>query len=603
MRKALFFQAAVAVCLALELGLAGNARAQWIAFNDYAPGLGTHSNASISALSGAVALRNISNGAPVGVTVTVANTGAAAGAIQGRPDYGTPAHIVFDGYVDLAGKPNPGIELNTATNILTYTFSGLDPNSEYNFEGTAIRGDWNHVNRWSIFEITGAASFTSRHSPGALTTAEVSTLTASQVVIQTGFNIQGVLAWWEHIRPAGNGTFSVTCKHYTNTVPTGSSAGPKGYGITGFRLEKAATYSGRTNVPPRVPSVEPSTINGVGNVFVILMENHDWATIKGQPECPYINSLLPMASYCNQYYSALGVHPSEPNYLWLISGTNFGIRSDDPPSLNHQSSTRTLFNQLDAAGISWKAYQEDITGTTCPDVDSGNYAVRHDPFVFFDSVRNNSAYCLSHVRPYSEFARDLTNNSVARFNFISPNVTNDMHDLTPGSTSTRIQGDMWLSHEVPKILASPAYTNGGALFLTFDEGSSETDGPIGMIVLSPRAKGQGYNNNRLYTHSSTLRTFQEIFGVKPYLADAAYASSLGDLFKAIRVTSASWVANSFQLTVTNLVAGKTNYLQACPTLGATPWSTIATNVAVSSSQTFTDSDPSDRRFYRVVELP
>ena len=83
-----------------------------MAFNDYAPGLGTHRYASISGLSGAVALRNISNGAPVGVTVTVANTGAAAGAIQGHPDYGTPADILFDGYVDLAGKPNPDFRLS-----------------------------------------------------------------------------------------------------------------------------------------------------------------------------------------------------------------------------------------------------------------------------------------------------------------------------------------------------------------------------------------------------------------------------------------------------------------------------------------------------------
>src|SRR5439155_4019464 len=228
-------------------------------------------------------------------------------------------------------------------------------------------------------------------------------------------------------------------------------------------------------------------------------------------------------------------------------------RSDDPPSLNHQSSTKTLFNLLDSAGISWKSYQEDITGTICPDADSGNYAVRHNPFVFFDSVRNKLSYCLSHVRPYTEFARDLTNNAVARFNFITPNLTNDMHNLVAGGTSTRVQGDAWLSHEVPKILSSPAYTNGGALFLTFDEGSSETDGPIAMIVLSPRAKGRGYNNNLFYTHGSALRTFQDIFAVRPYLADAAYARNLSDLFKTIRLTSAHFTANSIELTVTNVI--------------------------------------------------
>ena len=66
------------------------------------------------------------------------------------------------------------------------------------------------------------------------------------------------------------------------------------------------------------------------------------------------------------------------------------------------------------------------------------------------------------------------------------------------------------------------------LFITFDE--SETgDGPIGLIVVSPFAK-PGYSNSAAYTHSSTLRTLQEIFGVTPFLGDAANAIDLGDLF-------------------------------------------------------------------------
>src|SRR5258708_7124010 len=254
----------------------------------------------------------------------------------------------------------------------------------------------------------------------------------------------------------------------------------------------------------------------IKTVFIILMENHNWSTILASPNCPYINNtLLPMASYCSQYYNPPGIHPSEPNYLWLVAGTNFGILNDDSPAANHQSSTATLFKQLDQAGISWKTYQENITGLNCPDTDSYPYAFRHNPFVFFDSVRNNLPYCTNHVRPYPDMARDLQSNTVARYNFITPNVTNDMHDLIPGGTSTRIQGDHWLSLEIPKILTSQAYSNNGAIFITWDEGTSG-DGPIGMIVLSPVAKGHGYNNSIHYTHSSTVRTMQDIFGLRPY---------------------------------------------------------------------------------------
>jgi len=83
---------------------------------------------------------------------------------------------------------------------------------------------------------------------------------------------------------------------------------------------------------------------------------------------------------------------------------------------------------------------------------------------------------------------------------------------------------------VPLILNSAAYQRGGALFITWDE-ANEGDGPIGMIVLSPVAKGGGYSNQIHYTHGSTLRTIQEIFSVTPLLGDAGKETDLSDLFK------------------------------------------------------------------------
>ena len=82
---------------------------------------------------------------------------------------------------------------------------------------------------------------------------------------------------------------------------------------------------------------------------------------------------------------------------------------------------------------------------------------------------------------------------------------------------------------MPAILNSVAYQNGGALFITWDE-AANGDGPIGTIVLSPFAKGNGYNNSIYYDHGSTLRTFEEIFGVMPLLNDAANQKDLRDLF-------------------------------------------------------------------------
>ncbi len=288
-------------------------------------------------------------------------------------------------------------------------------------------------------------------------------------------------------------------------------------------------------IPTDPAAASPSPTTNIQTVFIILMENHNWSQIKGSKYAPYINkTLLPMASHAEQYFNPPGIHPSLPNYLWLEAGTNFGILDDNPPSLDHQSTTMHLVTLLQTSGISWKAYEENIdaNGTdTCPLTDSGLYAVRHDPFVYFDDVTNsldpNSANCIAHVRPYTELATDLTNGTVARYNFITPNLCDDMHDRCKDNPIE--QGDIWLSKNVPTILKSTAFKTAGALFITWDEAATG-DGPIGMIVLSPFAKGNGYSNSIHYTHGSTLRTMEEIFGVTPLLGDAANETDLSDLF-------------------------------------------------------------------------
>src|SRR5258708_2466828 len=277
------------------------------------------------------------------------------------------------------------------------------------------------------------------------------------------------------------------------------------------------------------PAAVPHASGPISTVFVIVMENHDWSQIKDNPLAPYINgTLLPMSSYAEQYFSPAGIHPSLPNYLWLEAGDNFGILNDGLPAVNHQSTTDHLVTLLENAGLTWTAYQEDITGTECPLTNVMGYAPKHNPMVYFDDVTDanspTSAHCIAHIRPYSELETALANDTVARYNFITPNLCNDMHDCGVDV------GDAWLAHEVPKILSSAAYRSGGALFLTWDEGAGGSDGPVGFIALSPFAKGNGYSNSIYYTHSSTLRTVENIFGLSPLLGDAANAADLSDLF-------------------------------------------------------------------------
>lgn len=271
-------------------------------------------------------------------------------------------------------------------------------------------------------------------------------------------------------------------------------------------------------------------------VFVIVMENHNWSSIYGSRSAPYINGLLMQGAHAEAYYNPPGLHPSEPNYLWMEAGTSFGVSDDADPATNHQESDAHLTYLLDQAGISWKSYQEGIDGTDCPLFSYNHYAAKHNPMIFFDDVTDggdrNSANCIAHVRPYHELTDDLAHGQAARYNFITPDTCDDMHDYLGCETLDSVHnGDRWLAQALPPILASDAYQRGGVVFITWDEGAGASDGPIGMIVLSPDAK-PGYASMAHYTHSSLLRTLQDMLGVLPYLGDAANAADLSDLFTA-----------------------------------------------------------------------
>ena len=334
-------------------------------------------------------------------------------------------------------------------------------------------------------------------------------------------------------------------------------------------------------------------LRSVKTVFIIVMENHNWSQFKGAANAPYINNtLLPQASHAEQYYNPPGLHPSLPNYLWLEAGTNFGITNDNDPSSNHQSTTAHLVTQLTSAGISWKSYQEDISGTTCPLTSVNKYAPKHDPFVYFDDVTNtndpNSANCITHVRPFTEMAADLQNNTVAQYVFITPNLCDDGHDSCAPVSDPIRQTDNWLAANVPAILNSTAYQSGGALFITWDEGVGG-DGPIGMIVLSPFAKGGGYFNSIHYTHGSMLRTAEEIFGVS-LLADAAVQTDLSDLFGApappAAPASLSATAGDGQVALSWAAsAGATSYNVKRSAVSGGPYAPVASVTATSYTDT------------------
>jgi len=349
----------------------------------------------------------------------------------------------------------------------------------------------------------------------------------------------------------------------------------------------------------------------VKTVFVIAMENHNWTQPSTQTSpqqifqntaAPFINSLVDGTSgisdqvaFANGYInSGVGVHPSEPNYIWAEAGSNFGVKNDDDPYHADctpdtvQSTNQHLSAFLTVARKSWKSYQEDtdvdLTSNTPLPVDSWtvplfshsghftsppgvnaynysnqyNYAAKHNPMVFFAdtnggcNITNSNPLRLNYA-PLQQLALDLANNTVADYNWITPNQYNDQHTTLTnrygqypdsGSTadSARIaQGDNFLARIVPLIMASDAYQDHGLIVLWWDEseGGDDPSRTLPFIVISKdvhnNVNGTPYSNTIQYSHSSFLRTMQEIFNVDPprytWLGGAATAADLSDLFK------------------------------------------------------------------------
>src|SRR5215475_12105314 len=126
-------------------------------------------------------------------------------------------------------------------------------------------------------------------------------------------------------------------------------------------------------------SAHAVSYTNIQTVFLFVMENVTWSEIAGSTKPPYINNfLLPQSSYASNMFIVPGTFGSLPQYLWLESGTNWGVTSDsNDPSVHHFSTTNHFAIQLQNAGISWKSYQESISGTTCPTTSSGLYAAWH----------------------------------------------------------------------------------------------------------------------------------------------------------------------------------------------------------------------------------
>jgi TPR repeat protein len=285
------------------------------------------------------------------------------------------------------------------------------------------------------------------------------------------------------------------------------------------------------------------------------MENKDASLIYGNTShAPYINDvLLTLGARATNFRDELPHLDSEPHYLWMEAGTNVfpdhTFESNENPSeSNSTGSTAHLSAQLAAANKSWMTYQESAPPGICPINNSGLYAARHNPFVFFrdvsgDPPSESSAECIAHTKPYSALADDLAANDVADYVFITPNICADMHgnpacpDYVAGLANTEAElnnirpGDGWLKAELPRLLAW-ANAHSGVILITWDEDSSgdvSRKEAIPFLAFGTGVK-PGYAGAFYYDHGSIVKTIEKVFGL-PILPAVLGKNDLSDLFE------------------------------------------------------------------------
>ncbi len=262
------------------------------------------------------------------------------------------------------------------------------------------------------------------------------------------------------------------------------------------------------------------------HVTVIVMENKEATDVVGSSSSPYVTALAHRYAMATRSYAIR--HPSLPNYLALTSGSTHGITSD---CTDCHVGARNIVDQLEAAGLSWKAYMEDLPAPCSQVASAAGYAKKHDPFMYYDDVAHDPGRCRK-VVGFDRLSADLRRGTLPTFSFISPNLCDDTHDCDVPT------GDRFLAGLVPRLLRETGPH--GFVVLTWDEGTTDDGccvdargGRIATIVAGPDVRRHA-RSARPVDHYGVLRTIENALRLPP-LGGAAHRRSgtLDSLFAHI----------------------------------------------------------------------
>jgi hypothetical protein len=229
-------------------------------------------------------------------------------------------------------------------------------------------------------------------------------------------------------------------------------------------------------------SIQPSVAAPVP-VVLILLENHSRSAIT-KAAAPYLHRFAKHGTKFVGYYAI--EHPSLPNYLDIVSGSNQGCTDDSCPRQTYTADN--LFNQVG----DWQSWEESMPSACDLEASSGDYAVKHNPAAYFSDLIPT---CPSLDIPYPA----TLPTTLPEFVFVTPNLCNDMHSCSVAT------GDAWCQAHIPPLLAM-----GAIVIVTFDEGSSTSQNVYTAI------RGPGIprsTDKNPYDHYSLLAGLEDHYAV------------------------------------------------------------------------------------------
>jgi phosphatidylinositol-3-phosphatase len=255
---------------------------------------------------------------------------------------------------------------------------------------------------------------------------------------------------------------------------------------------------------PGTPVRLTGKVPDFAHIVMIAFENHDYEEVIGNPQMPNMNALAKQYVELANYFAV--THPSLPNYIALMSGGTQGITSDCKDCFIDQ---KNLADLITASGRTWKSYSEDMP-SPCFLGDTKLYVQKHNPLLYFDSVRLNPTICNNSIVPLTQLDSDLAANQLPDFSFIMPNMCNSGHECSLDKS------DAWIQAMVSKLQSSPALGSNSLIIIVYDEAEKDNKGTccgigtkgggrVPAILISPLAK-PGFTDDTAYSHYSMLKT-------------------------------------------------------------------------------------------------